>query len=196
MIKLENVSVAFEKKEVIKDLSYTFEDGKKYAIMGNSGVGKTTLLNVISGLLEAQSGSIIRSNDNMSFVFQEPRLFPRLSALDNVAVVKDGSERVAGELLAELGLGDSLELFPAELSGGMKQRVSIARALAYEPDILILDEPFRALDPSTRKAVAETVFDRMRGKLVIFVTHDKDDLQYADTTLILRQSETTELVPW
>lgn len=196
MIELQNVSIRFEGKDIIKNLSYTFEIGKKYAIMGESGVGKTTLLNLISGILKASDGKIVRKSEKMSFVFQEPRLFPWLDVLGNVKIVKDNSDQEARYILSALGLEDSLELFPSELSGGMKQRVSIARALVYDPEILLLDEPFKALDEGTRKQVADLVFEKMKDKLVIFVTHDKEDLKYADTVLNLKGFPASQLIPW
>lgn len=196
MINLQNLTVRYDKKNVITDLSFSFESGKKYAIMGESGCGKTTLLNSIAGLIKHKSGEIIRSSEKISYVFQEPRLLPWLNILDNVTIVKDGSMEKAKEILCKLGLSDALELFPDELSGGMKQRASIARALVYEPDILLLDEPFRALDDATRKYVADYIFENIKDKLVIFVTHDKKDADYADITLNFSTNVKTELIPW
>ncbi len=196
MIRFDGVTFTYERKEIFKDLSFIFEAGKRYAIMGESGVGKTTILNLASGLIKPVTGKIERSSDHVSVVFQDPRLFPWLNVLDNASIVKDGSEEKARQLLSSLGLGDALELFPDELSGGMKQRVSIARALIYEPDILLLDEPFRALDDVTRQTVADTVFENMKDKLVIFATHDKTDAKYADILLNLTTSGISEITVW
>ena len=188
MIVLNDITVNFGEKTVLENLSAAFEDGQKYAVMGQSGCGKTTILNVISGLIKAKSGNVQNTVGNkISYVFQEPRLYDWMNVTENVSIVsplpkKKAYER-AKEILASLGLEDSLDLFPAELSGGMKQRVSIARAIAYEPDILLLDEPFKALDEEMKKSVAEYLFSVMVGKTVIMVTHDLSDTYYTDYTV-------------
>ena len=184
MICLENITVNFDDKTVLENLSYKFCDNTVYALMGESGCGKTTILNVISGLVKPINGSISIDNDRISYVFQEPRLYDWLSATDNVALVMDipkkNARDKAKEILSALGLADSLSLFPFEMSGGMKQRVSIARALAYSPDVLLLDEPFKALDDETRLNTAKYIFSVMNGKTVIMVTHDERDVIYSD----------------
>ncbi len=198
MITLNNLSVNFEKKSVINTLNFKFEDGIKYAIMGESGCGKTTILNAIAELIKPNEGMVKKSNNvKTAYVFQEPRLFDWQTVTENVAMVidlpKKESEEKAQKLLMALGLGDALSLYPAELSGGMKQRVSIARALAFEPDVLLLDEPFRALDSETKDKVADYVFNFMKNKTVITVTHDESDLKYADQILKINTSPVTEL---
>ena len=187
MIVLNDITVKFGEKTVLENLSAAFEDGKNYAVMGQSGCGKTTILNVISGLIKAKSGNVQNTVGNkISYVFQEPRLYDWMNVTENVSIVsplpKKKADERAKEILASLGLEDSLDLFPAELSGGMKQRVSIARAIAYEPDILLLDEPFKALDEEMKKSVAEYLFSVMVGKTVIMVTHDLSDTYYTDYT--------------
>ena len=191
MIALRNVTVKFDKKIVLDKLSFDFNSGIKYALMGESGSGKTTILNVISRLVKFDGEIGIEPDAKISYVFQEPRLFDWLTVLENVSLVIDLPEKEAVEkakkLLCELGLCDSLELYPAELSGGMKQRVSIARALAYEPEVLLLDEPFRALDADTKQKVASYVFDYMDKKTVIMVTHDEADVAFADVVLKIKE---------
>ena len=187
MIVLKNISVNFDEKTVLKNFSATFEDGKKYAIMGQSGIGKTTILNVISGLVKTHGGTVKNTSGNkISYIFQEPRLFDWLNVTENVSIVsplpKKQAEEKAKEILTALGLEDSLDSLPKELSGGMKQRVSIARAIAYEPDVLLLDEPFKALDEDMKRSVAEYLFSAMDGKTVIMVTHDATDTVYTDFT--------------
>ncbi|MBR2387542.1 MAG: ABC transporter ATP-binding protein [Clostridia bacterium] len=197
MITLKNISVSFDKKAVIKDLSFTFESGKKYAIMGESGSGKTTVLNVISDLIKPQSGEVLKNNDcKIAYVFQEPRLFDWMSVLENVSIAKtdaQSNKAIAEEILINLGLAESLNQFPPELSGGMKQRVSIARAMAYEPDVILLDEPFKALDAQTKKYVATYLFDFCKDKTVIMVTHDESDLEYVDEVLKIENTPVTSL---
>ncbi len=197
MITLKNISVSFDKKAVIKDLSFTFESGKKYAIMGESGSGKTTVLNVISDLIKPQSGEVLKNNNcKIAYVFQEPRLFDWMSVLENVSIAKtdaQSNKAIAEELLINLGLAESLNQFPPELSGGMKQRVSIARAMAYEPDVILLDEPFKALDAQTKKYVATYLFDFCKDKTVIMVTHDESDLEYVHEVLKIENTPVTSL---
>ena len=187
MLKLENVTLGFSGKKVLNSLSYAFEESSVTAIIGESGIGKTTLLNILAGLLKPSDGEVIRTEDKISYVFQEPRLFPWMTALENVSTVSDDAR--AKEALELMGLLDSADKYPSELSGGMKQRVSIARAIAYDPHILFLDEPFKGLDPALRKDISETLFNAFKGRTVIMITHDTEDLKYADTVLKL---ETTD----
>ena len=187
MIALRNITVKFDKKVVLDNLSFEFKSGVKYALMGESGSGKTTILNAISRLIKFDGEVDVSQGEKISYVFQEPRLFDWLAVLENVSLVmdlpKDEAREKAKKLLYELGLEDSLDLYPTELSGGMKQRVSIARALAFEPTVLLLDEPFRALDADTKQKVASYVFDYMKNKTVIMVTHDDTDTSFVDTVL-------------
>lgn len=187
MIKLDNISLSFGDKKIINELSFLFENGKKYAIMGESGIGKTTILGIIAGILKAESGSLSADGATVAYAFQDDRLFPWLTVLENVTVVLNGNKeekkQKATEILQNIGLGGDINKYPEELSGGMKQRVAIARALAYDADVLLLDEPFRALDETTAKSVAEYLFDMTKDKTVIFVTHDKNDTVYADYVL-------------
>ena len=194
MIRFDELSLRFGKSTVIDRLSYEFEDGKVTAILGESGVGKTTLLNIIAGLQKPTDGKIITEYGRLSYIFQEARLFPWLSALENVATVSD--EKTAKEMLSLMGLSDSFDKYPTELSGGMKQRVSIARALAYNPDIILMDEPFASLDKERRSAVSDILFDMIRGKTAIIVTHDIADTKYADILLTLSAPPNTKLIPY
>ncbi len=192
MISINNVSVAYQNKSVLDGLSFIFEDGRKYAIMGESGCGKTTLLNTIAGLIKPNKGNIISDKQKIAYVFQDPRLFPWLTVMQNITLVsslppKEAQEK-AMDILRNLGLEDSADKYPEELSGGMKQRVSIARALVYDYDILLLDEPFRALDEDTAQKTAKYIFTDAKEKTVIFVTHDKNDIKYADCLLLTNSS--------
>lgn len=191
MLKLDNITIKYGKNIVIDRLTHTFEDGVTTVILGESGVGKTTLLNIAAGLLRPTEGEVTNTYERISYIFQEPRLFPWMTALENVATVSDSE--TAQRMLLLMGLEDSLDKYPAELSGGMKQRVSIARALAYDPDIIFLDEPFKGLDAERRQNVSDVVFDHLRGKTAIMVTHDEADLRYADTVLTLSSAPESRL---
>ena len=183
MLNIKNLSYKYGDNPVIDDLSYDFECGKVTAITGESGVGKTTLVNLIADLIPAPINSIVTDLTKIGYVFQEPRLFDWMSALENVSTVSD--EGTARRILTKMGLEDAISKYPAELSGGMKQRVAIARALAYDPELIILDEPFKGLDPDKRREISKFVFNTLKGKTVIMVTHDAIDLEFADVVLEL-----------
>ncbi len=173
----------------MKDIELVIEAGSFVALLGPSGCGKSTLLRFISGLAAPASGSVVISRaadedasarTKLGFVFQDAQLLPWRSALDNVALPlelqgmsrAEARERARGPL-AEVELSDVLERFPDQLSGGMRMRVSIARALVTEPSVLLLDEPFAALDELTRQRLDERLRKlwQARRMTVIFVTH-------------------------
>ena len=181
MRSVNHLTVAYGDRTVIKDLSFTFPNGKVIGLIGPSGIGKTTLLNVLAGLIKPTGGTVEKPAEKISYIFQEPRLFPWMTALANVEAVTEDKAR-ARALLASL-LPDAEAKYPEELSGGMKQRVSIARALVYDGDVYFLDEPFKGLDKETKDAVANFFFQSTRGKTVLMVTHDEDDLEYCDVIL-------------
>ena len=180
MLRLDNVRVRYEEQEVLSCLSHVFAEGKVTAIVGESGIGKSTVLHLLGGLLRPNEGTVQTDGARIAMVFQEPRLFPWMTARENVRTVCGGDGSEAEKWLARLGLADAMDKYPAELSGGMKQRVSIARALAYGADVLLLDEPFGGLDAALRLDVTRQVMEAFAGKTVIMVTHDESDLAYAD----------------
>lgn len=186
MVRLENVTKAFGDKTVLSGFSYEFAEGARYVITGSSGVGKTTLLRLICGLLRPDAGRAeVAEGARVRAVFQEDRLLPWRTVLQNVTLGEsDGA--YARELLSELGLADEADAYPAALSGGMSRRVAIARALCAKPDVLLLDEPFNGLDPDMKARTAALIFDKMRGKTVITVAHDAEAFaEYTDETLTL-----------
>ena len=144
-MKFNNVSVSYGDKNVLSSFSAEF-DGLT-CIFGPSGCGKTTLLRTAAGLIKPQSGTIEGVPEKISFMFQEDRLFPWMSVLENVAVVMPSDKKhTAIEFLRKVELENEADSLPDSLSGGMKRRVALARALAYDGDMLILDEPFKGLD--------------------------------------------------
>ena len=194
MLKIDSVRATYENNTVLNDLSYTFEDKNKYALIGTSGIGKTTLLNILCGIRKADGGTVISDYSRPSYIFQEPRLFPWMTAIENVELVCKDKEKAKDILLSLLKDTNALKNFPNELSGGMKQRVSIARALAYDGDIVFMDEPFQGLDAETRQEVRKLVFESLADKTVIMITHDIEDTKYCDVILRLCGSPVTELL--
>lgn len=176
MLELKDVSLSFGALEVLRGASLTLGQGERIAITGPSGCGKTSLLHVIAGLLHPDSGLVRNRAARTACVFQEPRLLPWLSAEENVSIViPHGTQgQDALMLLKKLGLADSAEKHPCELSGGMQQRAALARALAYAPDLLLLDEPFRALDAASKALAIDAVNERA-DCAVILVTHSPEE---------------------
>lgn len=174
-VKMLNVSKSFGGDKVINNFSAEFSSGVT-ALVGKSGCGKTTIVNMILGLETQDSGEIIGVPEKTSAIFQENRLSEEFSPLGNVVAVtekkKSGEEILS--LLSELGIDrkDSLKKKSRKLSGGMKRRVAICRALCAEGDLIIMDEPFSGLDEKTKTTVIETVKKHIEGKTVILITHD------------------------
>ena len=183
MIRLEHVYKGFSGKSVLEDIPLALPEKGFCAITGRSGRGKTTLLYLIAGLYRPDRGSIQRSGERISMVFQEDRLLPWETAAQNAAIAS--TPEIAAELLSELGLGAELDKYPKELSGGMQRRVSIARALAAKADVYIMDEPFKGLDRETHSAVFGVIRRRTEDALLIMVTHDPSDAECADMRIDL-----------
>jgi len=189
MIDSKNISIVYDTQTVIDDFSLHVEKGSRIALMGPSGCGKTSLLKAVAGLLKPERGSV-RVHGRVSCVFQEPRLLPWLNALDNInAVLSDSPATLpkARKWLEAVGLGDAAEKLPAELSGGMQQRLSIARALAYGGDVLLLDEPLKGMDTETEDAVKSLILREVEGKTLVLVTHDEAEaMAFADRVYVYR----------
>lgn len=189
MIEIKNLSLSYEGERVIDNFSLSIGKGEKIALMGPSGCGKTSFLSAVAGLLKPEKGSI-KVDGIISCIFQEPRLLPWLSAFENINVVlsdNPASLPEARKWLEAVGLGSDGEKLPAELSGGMQQRVGIARALAYSGDILLLDEPLKGMDTETRDSVAELIRSACQGKSCILVTHDEAEAKaFADKVYVYR----------
>ena len=187
MLKVNNISFSFDDVSVLSDFSACFEDGTITAITGASGIGKTTFLNILSGILKAKSGTIESTFSRPSYIFQDPRLFPWLNALENVNIVCDNEALSRKTLETLFEEKDVFEKYPSELSGGMKQRISIARAIAYSPDIILMDEPFRGLDEKTKENTKRFLIDYIKSNRItaVIVTHDKSDLEFCDKVIEL-----------
>lgn len=182
-MKLENITKSFNDKEIISEFTRDIPDGKITYIMGASGIGKTTLLRIIAGLDTDFSGNIEKSG-KIAYVFQEPRLFPALTVKENVEIV--GGTNDSKDILSMLELDGCENMMPNELSGGMKMRLSIARALYSDADIYLMDEPFSALDDETKNRIVPKIFAFLKGKTVIIVSHNVEEATlYADNTINL-----------
>ena len=189
MLKISHLCKRFENKLIFDDFSYTFNNGL-YLIHGSSGVGKTTLLRLIAGLDTDFSGEISGGGlVEVSVSFQEYRLFPTLTGIENVLLVYDNpSDEDADEakdLLITLGLTEAdVNLFPHEMSGGMKLRISLARAILKKSPILLLDEPTRELNLELIQKVAKLLEEEAKDRIVIIVTHDDIDSLFESKTVI------------
>ncbi len=186
-IYVKNVSKSFGSKKVLQNLNLTIEPGKISCIMAPSGAGKTTLLRILMGLEEADSGCITGlEGKRFSAVFQEERLCEYMTAVENIRLVTPGLD--AGSVVQEmdrLGLGDCCAQPVSQLSGGMRRRVSILRALLAAYDVLCLDEPFKGLDDARKEQTLAYVKKKAAGRTVLFVTHDEKEALALGAEVIL-----------
>lgn len=178
LLELQNVAVRLGGRSIIEGVSLTLAPGQCLALSGASGCGKTTLLRAIAGLVEAD-GHIVQRARRFAYLFQEPRLLPWLTARENVRLVRpEAGDETIDELLAALALrpGDG-DKYPVELSGGMRQRVALARALIGQPDLLLMDEPFSALDTRLRRELQGRIAGLVdSGLAVVLVSHDAEEV--------------------
>ena len=212
-VEFQNVSKVYQSGDVridaLKDVGFTIEKGEICVIVGQSGAGKTTLLNILGGMDKLTSGRILLDGKDISgfnkrqmatyrrrdigFVFQFYNLIPNLTALENVEIASQLSKDPMNptEVLDKVGLADRADNFPAQLSGGEQQRVSIARALAKNPKLLLCDEPTGALDYETGKQILQILQDcsRQRGMTVIIITHNSALTAMADRVIRVRSGQ-------
>ena len=185
----------YKEIEAIDNISLTIKENTIVAIIGPSGCGKSTLLNIIGGIEEKTKGNIIFNKEKIGYMFQTDCLFPWLNILDNCLLglkikkqlTKENKEHVI-QLLTNYGLKDFIYSYPNDLSGGMKQRVALIRTLATNPDLLLLDEPFSALDFETRLLISDDIYKiiKKEQKTTIIITHDIEEaISIADTVIVL-----------
>ena len=176
-MKIQHLCKSFDGKMVLDHVSLTLESGGTACLMAPSGRGKTTLLRCIAGLEAPDSGQITDLPERIAYVFQEDRLCDGFSAVDNIRLVT-GKALGEGEIrrhLEELGLAGSLDQPVRELSGGMRRRVVISRAVCFGADLLLLDEPFKGLDDEARQQTADYILRHRGAAAILCVTHDRED---------------------
>ncbi|MDR2840121.1 MAG: ABC transporter ATP-binding protein [Paludibacter sp.] len=214
MINAQNIHKSFDTLEVLKGVNLKVQRGEIVSIVGPSGAGKTTLLQILGTLDKANSGTIVINGTNtgtlnerqlaefrnrhIGFVFQFHQLLPEFTALENVMIpaliARENSKKAAErakEILAELGLSERLEHKPAELSGGEKQRVAVARALINQPELIFADEPSGSLDTTNKEELHKLLF-RLRDKFgltIVIVTHDKELATLSDRVIEMRDGK-------
>ncbi len=181
VLAAEQLSAAFGERPVFSGLDLTLAPGERLALMGPSGCGKTTLLRIAAGVLQPSDGTVRRGTDRIAVCFQEPRLLPWRTAAENVNLVLSDTRTTLPEAeawLALLGITrEEASLYPSALSGGMQQRAALARALAQRGALLLLDEPFKALDAALRTQVIDAVSGQSAGAAILLVTHDEAEAE-------------------
>ena len=206
LLEVKNLTKNFGYTEVLRGVSFDLDQGQVLAIIGSSGSGKTTLLRCLTGLEEADSGSIILpEGGRFGLVFQTFNLFPQYTALENVMLApslkkqksKEELRQEAMELLTQVGLENRANSYPWQLSGGQKQRTAIARALALKPEILCFDEPTSALDPELTGEVLRTIRGlKEKGHTMIVVTHEMDFARaVSDVVMFMAEGVIEEMGP-
>ena len=215
MIQFEHVSKSYGKTPILKDLNFTIEDGQFVVLIGPSGCGKTTTMKMINRLLEPDTGSIlidgknIRDQDkvdlrrHIGYVIQQIGLFPNMTVAQNICVVpkllkydKAKCDEIVRDLLKMVNMESYAEKYPSELSGGQQQRIGVLRALAASPPIVLMDEPFSALDPMTRETLQDEVknIQQKLGKTIVFVSHDMGEaLKLADVIIFMESGMVVQM---
>ncbi len=196
-LTIQNISHSFNNTQILDDISFELNQGEIKSILGSSGCGKTTILQITANLLEQTNGDVKNSFIKSSFLFQEPRLLPWQNVIDNILLpLKESSLSIsemtkkAKTIALQLGLTkDDFLKYPKDLSGGMKQRVSFARALVIEPSLLFLDEPFSALDIGLKKEIYDILIQKVNQKefSILFITHDlQEAVSLSDEVIVLK----------
>lgn len=219
MIKFEHVSKRYGKRTIINDLSIEIPDGQFAVLIGPSGCGKTTTLKMINRLIEPDEGKIFIDGENIEavdkvklrreigYVIQQIGLFPNMTVAENICVVpkllkydKERCDKIVRDMLAmvDMPYDEYAGKYPGEMSGGQQQRIGVLRALAASPPIVLMDEPFGALDPMTRETLQDEVkkLQKKLGKTIVFVTHDMGEaLKLADTIIFMEKGEVVQMAP-
>lgn len=213
MIKVENITKRFKNRTVLKSISFQIEKGEFVSIIGPSGCGKTTLLKMINRLIKPTSGKIYINGENiydkdpitlrrnMGYVIQQNGLFPHMTIKDNIEIIPKLEKKKSDEIykrtielmnMVDLNPDEYLNRYPSELSGGEQQRIGVARAFANDTDIVLMDEPFSALDPITRADLQNELLNLQSklNKTIVFVTHDMDEaLKLSNKICLMKDGE-------
>ena len=185
MLKIKNITKDYGNGRVLDGFSMDCPDTGVLALMGASGIGKTTLFNIVAGIEKSDAGEIESTFKKISYKFQEPRLLDWLTARENIeSVLPADRKNEAVKWLEAVKLSECGNKYPRELSGGMQQRVALARALAYQGDLLLLDEPFSAVDSDTKQVLIDVIKEYSKSHAVIIVTHDISDAKALNADII------------
>lgn len=210
---VEDLYKNFDGKDVLKHISFSVKGGEFLSVLGPSGCGKTTLLRILIGLEQQNSGRILMEGKDISklkpnergmgIIFQNYALFPKMSVLENVeyalklhSETKQNSEEIARRTLDMIGMSDQLEKRPRQLSGGQQQRVAIARTLALNPNVILLDEPISALDVTNREIMKKELKDIQKkfNSTMIFITHEQEEAFYlSDRIMVMSEGNIEQL---
>ncbi len=182
-IKITNLSFSYPDKKIFNGASFEFKSGVFYSLSAPSGVGKTTLFRIITGL-EKPMGGEIEVIGKVAYMFQEDRLFPSLTVFENLKLVTS-DEAAINKALERLGVLGEKESYPDELSGGMKRRIALARALVFNAENVLLDEPFGGLDEKTKENAILLIQEFCREKTLIIVTHDPKERDFCSEHITL-----------
>ncbi len=196
MVSMENISKNYDSRKVLHNISLRAFPGEIVCLLGPSGCGKTTLLNIISGTLSPSSGTLRNNSRTISYVFQEDRLLPWRTALENVRLVQPESSREKClDLLKCMGLQGFEKAYPDELSGGMRQRCAIARGFNYAADLMLMDEPLKSLDYSLRFSIIHHLLHLWEStrRTIFFVTHEIDEALLLGDRIYVLSSPPTEI---
>lgn len=184
-VQIKGLYKAYKDNVVLENLNMDFPKNRITVVTGPSGCGKTTLLNIISGIEKADKGKVIKSNEDISYIFQEDRLLPQLTVYNNIAFVLKSTMNTADikpiveKYLSLVKMVDAKDKYPSQLSGGMKRRVAIARAFAYKSRLLLMDEPFKGLDDKLKEEIIHQFLEVYKEdkRTIIFVTHDMKEAE-------------------
>ncbi len=181
-IQINNLTKKYGDKVVFENYTNTFDFDGILLIKGASGLGKTTLMRILAGLEKADKGKIIKDKNQISFMFQEDRLIPFVSVLKNLTAVC--SREKALHYLKLMGLENEKDNSPLSLSGGMRRRVSLARALCFDSDLVILDEPFKGLDENLKISICEIIKEESKKRDFIIISHDNQDAKLLNAKIV------------
>jgi NitT/TauT family transport system ATP-binding protein len=210
-IKFDRVSVQFDDLKVVDDVSYTIREREFVSVIGPSGCGKTTMMNIVAGFVQPSRGAVLLDGKPVNgpgpdrgVIFQEYGVFPWLTVKENIAfglklaanrVPDDEREAICARYMRLMGLEDFADAWPKTLSGGMRQRLAIARAYAVKPEFLLMDEPFGALDAQTRSAMQDLLLEVLQaeGKTVMLITHSVEEAVYLSNRIVVMTARPTRI---